>query len=160
MATLATWYDRIFHARTMPQATDSAVRGGTDDLYRLRAIPNEDIYFWVKPVDNSGVMAQADPQSVGACWRFIGASLLAVLLLVGMLVPAAYNLLAGYQVHTLERQREKLLRERAELELEEAQLLSPERLAELARIQQFVDPAPASVVQLSPQADGSLAMNR
>jgi hypothetical protein len=44
------------------------------------------------------------------------------------------------------------------LELEEAALLNPARLEELARIQQFVDPPAARVIYLDPKA-GSLALN-
>ena len=47
--------------------------------------------------------------------------------------------------------------ERASLDLEEARLLSPEKLEELAASQEFIDPAPDQVVYLPPPADGSLA---
>ena len=123
----------------------------------MRALPGEEIYFWIKEVDNSRVMPKANPKAAGACWRFIGTACLAVTLLVGVLFPIAYNLLAGYQLHKLEARQEWLLRERAELELREARLVSPARLAELARIQRLVDPAPETAVTLRPVSDGAWA---
>jgi hypothetical protein len=68
-------------------------------------------------------------------------------------------MLAGYQVEDLKLQQQRLLNERSALEAEQARLLSPERLQELARIQEFIDPAPEQVVYLNPSADGSLALN-
>ncbi len=51
------------------------------------------------------------------------------------------------------------LAERAELEVAEARLLSPERLERMAQTQEFIDPAPEQVVFLHPKADGALALN-
>jgi hypothetical protein len=45
------------------------------------------------------------------------------------------------------------------LELDEARLLSPERLQQLAGQLQLVDPDPTRVVYLNPPTDGSLALN-
>jgi hypothetical protein len=42
--------------------------------------------------------------------------------------------------------------------LEEARLLSPARLQELAEQRRFVPPAPGQVVRLNPKGDGSLAL--
>ncbi|MBC8166022.1 MAG: hypothetical protein H7Y20_09130, partial [Bryobacteraceae bacterium] len=49
--------------------------------------------------------------------------------------------------------------ERARLELEEAKLVSAERLQQLADVQKFVDPASDRTVYL-PKTDASLALNR
>lgn len=160
MATLAALVDWITQVNGAREAAETALRGEADDEFQVRALPNEEIYFRIRPIDNSRVMAQADPSAAGACWKSIGASLLAVVLLVGVLLPAAYNLLAGYQVSTLQMEKQQLLEKRAVLEQQEAELLSPARLAELARIQQFVDPAPENMAPLPPVADGALAMNR
>jgi hypothetical protein len=159
MATLATLYDWFFPTRDRTHAAVRTACRSRDDTYALRPLPNEDIFFWVKPIDNSRVACPADPQSWAACWKFIGACSLVVIVLVGLLLPNALSILAGYEIHALERERQNLTIERTALELEEARLLSPERLSELAQAQDFVDPEPARVVRLQPQADGAVALN-
>ena len=160
MGTLATVYNRVF-AKDIEQRPVSARSGprGYQPSARLRAFANEDIYFYVKRIDNHGVVRQADPQAGGHCWKLIGSVVAAVVLLIGVLLPSAYGLLAGYQIQSLRREATRLSSERATLELREAQLLSPARMEELARIQQFIDPEPQKVVYLESNQAGSLAMN-
>ena len=160
MASLASLVEWITQADAVQAEAESAVRARADDDYKVRALPNEDIYFWVRSIDNSRVIAQADPTSTRACCKSIAASLLAVVLLVALLLPAAYNLLAGYQFNSLQIKQQKLLDEQALLDEQEAMLLNPARLAELAQMQEFVDPAPEHMAPLAPAADGALAMNR
>ena len=50
--------------------------------------------------------------------------------------------MAGYRLEALHQEKQRLELDRSALELEEAKLLSPARLEELARMQRFVDPAP------------------
>ena len=158
MATLASLVEWITQADVA--VAGSEVRAQNGDEFQVRPLPNEDIYFWVRSIDNSRVMAQADPATTKACWKSIAACMLAVLLLVGVLLPAAYNLLAGYQFNALQVEKQKLLDDQALLDMQEAELLSPARLAELAQMQEFVDPAPEHMTPLAPAVDGALAMNR
>ncbi|MFB3776352.1 MAG: hypothetical protein ACE141_02045 [Bryobacteraceae bacterium] len=127
------------------------------DLCALRPVPNEEIYFFRKTIDNTGVVRQSDPQSRARCWRWIATTAAGTLLLAGLLWPSLYSMVAGYQIEALKARQQRLVAERSELELQEARLLSPEKLEELARARDFVDPAPAQVVHLGPQPDGSLA---
>jgi hypothetical protein len=124
----------------------------------LRPIPNEDIYFYRKEIDNSHVLRQADPQVRADCRRWIAMTAAAAFLLLAAVVwPGLYRMSAGYQIQSLGVEQHRLLAERSALELEEARLLSPEKLEELARQQDFIDPAPAQVVYLPPRSDGALA---
>jgi hypothetical protein len=157
MATLASWYEDETEGNGAGPGPSAETRGGSDPN-RLRAFPGEDICLWVKTIDNSKVVRQADPKLLEACWRFISVASLVVILVVGLLVPHAYGMLAGYKLHKLQKEHESLLRERDSLELDETRLLSPQRLEELAAIQAYVDPPP-EVVYLGPQNDRSLAMN-
>ena len=154
MATQATWYENDPDSRGSGYVTEII-----EDPCRVRAFPNEDICLWVKTIDNSRVVRPKDPHLLEACWRMISVASLVVIVVLGLLLPNAYAMLEGYKLHKLERERDTLLREQASLELEESRLLSPQRLEELARMQEFVDPAPSRVVQLRPQDDHSLAMN-
>ena len=160
MASLAALVDWITHVSGAGEEAQTTALIEADDDFRVRALPNEGIGLWIRPIDNSRVMQKADPRATGACWKSIGASLLAVSLLVGVLLPVAYNLLAGYQINALNAEKQALLDERAILEQQESALLSPARLTVLAQTQQLVDPAPEHMVPLSPVAGGELAMNR
>jgi hypothetical protein len=159
MATLANLFNRFMDAGVEAQAEAQAARREYSDFYRLRALPNEDVYFFVKRIDNARVVREADPHARAKSWKFLGAACGAAALLICMLLPSAYGLMAGYQLHNLQQENQRLLTERATLELEEAKLVSPERLQEWAKMQQFIDPTPERVVYL-PAKEGSLAMNR
>jgi hypothetical protein len=156
MATLATAYSKVF-------INDAAARvSGTraNTVRPVRAFANEDIYFFVKRIDNSRLVRQVDPRAGRVCWKTIGSVGLAALLLIGVLLPSAYGLLAGYQIQSLKGEAQRLAGEQASLELQEAKMLSPARMEELARQQQFVDPEPAKVVYLDSKDGSSLALNQ
>ncbi len=156
MATLAA----IFR-RPEPAVAARDLRDFWDepDPYRLRPLPWEDVYFYTKRIDNSRVVREADPAATRRRWRAVSVSVLASLALMIFLLPDALGLMAGYQIHWLEREHEKLAQDRARLELEEASLLSPDQLERWARELKLVDPDPTHVVYLNPKPDGALAMN-
>lgn len=155
MATLANVYnwffDRSAEAAAPPHTADASTR--------VRAFANEDIFFFVKRIDNSGVVRESDPRARGTCWKLIGSVGAAVVLLIGVLLPGAYSLLAGYQIQSLKQEQTRLGTEQASLELQEAQLMSPARMEQLAREQQFIDPPSQKVIYLDNKG-GSLAMIR
>ena len=161
MATLATVYNRYFTRDSGPVREAAGARPFRSEnaSTRIRTFANEDVYFYVKRIDNSRVVREADPKARGNCWKLIGSAGAAVVLLIGVLLPSAYGLLAGYQIQSLRQEAQRLATEQASLELQEARLLSPARMEELARIQQFVDPEPQKVVYLESNKAGSLAMN-
>src|SRR5215468_10741228 len=99
MATLANFYSRLFD----PAEGASAARV-MDSSTRVRSFANEDIYFFVKKIDNTGGIRAADPQARGTCWKLIGSVVAAVVLLVGVLMPGAYSLMAGYQIQSLKQE--------------------------------------------------------
>lgn len=158
MATLATVYNRILGPRMATAVVDRRALA-LEHEFTLRALPSEDIYLFVKEIDNIRVVREANPQARGACWKLILSGGFAVLLLIGILLPSAAGRLAGYQLEALRQEQQKLISERSALELDEARLLSPERLEELARTQKFIDPAPQRVVYLDGGKTGALAMN-
>jgi hypothetical protein len=155
MATIAAVCSRFF----IKEAARSATVPRTKGIAPVRAFANEDIYFFVKRIDNSRLVRQADPASRGVCWKTIGSAGAAALLLIGVLLPSAYGLLAGYQIQSLKNEAQRLTGEQASLELQEARMLSPARMEELARQQQFIDPEPQKVVYLDSKDGSSLALN-
>ena len=157
MATLATIFDKLTLARTADRTPARASE--TADDFVIRAVANEDVYFFIKQIDNSMVVREADPASGRACWNVIGAGVAATLVLMCIMAPSVYGLLAGYQLEALRHEKQQLETQRAALELQETRLLSPARLDELARSQQFVDPTPDRIVYLEGRDGSRLAKN-
>ncbi len=143
MATLATMLDRF----TTPRDGRSHVLAD-EDPFEVPAFPNEDVYLYIKHIDNSRVLREADPAERKIAWGVIGSSFAFAIVVIALLLPSLNRLMAGYKMEALRHERERLELDRAALELQETKLLSPARLEELARDQRFVDPAPEAVVYL------------
>jgi len=149
MATLATRLDRFTASRGGRDARSRVL--ANEDPFEVPAFPNEDVYLYVKHIDNSRVLREADPAARKICWRLIGSSFAFAVIVIALLLPSLNRLMAGYKMEALRQERQRLELDRAALELEETKLLSPARLEKLARMQRFLDPAPEAVVYL----DGS-----
>jgi cell division protein FtsL len=125
-------------------ATREAVRAnvvpGRDERFKVRRIPNENIYFFAKTIDNSRVVRERDPKTRGSQWRLMAATLGGAALLITVLLPSAYTFIAGHEMQDLRQKREQLLAERRRLEVEEAKLLTPARLEQYAENQKLTDP--------------------
>jgi hypothetical protein len=160
MATLANIFNNFIGAGSVADAAPRSVTWETSEECKLRALPNEDVYLFTKRIDNSRVIRQADPRARARDWKFVGGASFAAMALIAMLLPSAYGLMAGYQLSQLQLENQKLTTERARLDVQEARLLSAERLQELAKRQDFIDPAPERTVYLEPKNVKSLAMNR
>ena len=157
MATLATILDRFVAAKSFEQSAPRARVLEEVDPYEVPPFPNEDVYLYVKRIDKSRVLRESDPAARKVCWRLIGSSFAVAVVVIGLLLPTLYGLIAGYRMEALRQERQRLELDRASLELQEAKLLSPARLEELARMQQFIDPAPQKVVYLDSKSDQKLA---
>jgi cell division protein FtsL len=153
MATLATVLGKFLDNEMTSGSAARATENGT----QVRPFANEDIFFYVKRIDNGRVVRAADPEARETCWKLIGSVVAAAVLLIAVLLPGAYSLMAGYQIQTLRQEAHRLANDRASLELQEAELLSPARMQELARDQQFVDPPSQKVVYLDGQSDAQVA---
>jgi hypothetical protein len=84
----------------------------------------------------------------------------AVLALIGILLPSSYGLMAGYQLSDLKQENRRLASEKTQLELHEARLVNSDRLEELARTQEFDDPASGKTFYLDSKSQKALALNR
>ena len=158
MASVAGLFHRLFE-RSYAHA-DAQSRAQVNDAYsRVPVFANEDIYFFTKRIDNTGVVRTADPKARRIAWKLIGSSVTVAVALVAVLMPGAYNLMAGYQIQNLKQEAQRLAAEEASLELQEAALLSPARMEQLAIQQQFIDPPSQKVIYLDSRG-GSLAMNK
>jgi cell division protein FtsL len=148
MATLVNLMDRFTTASAASYGSSRTRVMENEDPFEVPQFPNEDVYLYVKHIDNSRVLRETDPEARKVCWRLIGSSFAFAVLVIGLLLPQMNRLMAGYRTEALRQERQRLELDRASLELAETKLLSPARLEELARMQRFVDPAPEAVVYL------------
>lgn len=150
MATLT--YNRFLAASArleMSETEEFPEPGATRPIsFAARSIPFEDVWFIKKHLDNSRLIRRQDPRERTMCWSSLAACIAVVTLVIALLIPGAFGLVDGYTIQALKQEHQKLLRERSVLELEELRRLSPKRLEELARLQQFVDPGPDQLVYL------------
>jgi cell division protein FtsL len=140
MASLATFVNRFVGVRELAEAPP-AVWTRTE-APRLRPIANEDVYLFVKRIDNAMVVRAADPAALRARSRSVATGLIAAMLVIAGLVPAAYNTMAGFSIENLKLEQAKLREEQAKLEVAEADLLNVKRLDKLADQFQMAAPAP------------------
>ena len=125
--------------------------------FELRALPQEDVCFFCKKIDNSRLVREPDPKAPRACWSAIGVAALAVALIGGVLLPNLMSTLAGYQLEKLRAEERTLIDERHNLEWKEADLLNVNRLERLAKDRNLAPPAPGQLVHLNGK-DSSVAM--
>jgi hypothetical protein len=126
--------------------------------FRLRALPLDDVFLFCKRIDNSRLVRQPDPRAGSACWTVIGAASVVLAFLTGVLAPNVANTIAGYKLEALRSEAQSLAGERRTLELQEARLLSPERLDKLAKDRNLVEPSASQVVHLDNKGEGKVAM--
>lgn len=131
----------------------------TLDKNQLRALPQENVFFYCKKIDNSRLVREADPRSANSCWSAIGGACVVMALLTGVLVPQLMGTLAGYKLEALRSEQRRLADERHNLEWKEAELLNMNRLEKLAKDQNLTAPAPGQVVRLNGK-DSSVALVR
>lgn len=73
----------------------------------------------------------------------------AAVLIIAGLVPTAYNVTAGFTLQQLRQEQVELSRQRAILETQEADLVNPDRLRQLAKTLKMSEPEPEQVQTLS-----------
>ena len=108
MATLATIMDRFTTANSASGDCSRARVLDNEDPFAVPRFPNEDVYFYVKHIDNSRVLREADPAARKACWRLIGSSFAFAVLVIGLLLPSLNRLMAGYRLEALRQERQHL----------------------------------------------------
>ena len=160
MATMSTFFGKADKPTPAPKAAPKVAPLRVEkDPYRLRELPQEDVFFYCKKIDNSRLVREPDPKSGRSCWSAIGAAAMVLVLLTGVLAPSVAGTLAGYKIESLKAEERRLLDERRTLELREAELLSPDRLERLAQRQNLVTPKSGQVVRLDGnRPSGAVAM--
>jgi hypothetical protein len=155
MATLATFFKRADAVAVTVERRDT-IRAQSDP-FMLRALPNDDIYFYAKRVDNSRVVRQADPAARTECWSAVGAAAVLLVLGASIIAPQAGSVLAGYKLESLKHERQSLVNQKRDLDVQEASLLSPGRLNALAQTRKLSSPGADQVIHLDGPSEGSVA---
>ena len=145
-------------AGPVPAAVRADVARFERNPFELRALPHEDVFFFCKKIDNSRLVREADPRAKGTCWTVIGAASVTLMFLTLVIGPNVANTVAGYKLEALRVEAQHLADERHGFELQEAELLSPERLDKLAQGQHLVTPAASQIVHLDNRGEGKVAM--
>lgn len=146
MASLATFVNRFVGAGELADAPP-AVWTRTDTP-RLRPLANEDVYLFVKRIDNTAVVRAADPAARTARGRSMVTGFIAAMLVIAGLVPTAYNTTAGFTVQHLQTEQSLLKEQKAKLDAAEAKLVSIDRLQQLAKVLKMAAPTPLQVETL------------
>ncbi len=116
---------------------------------RLRALPREDIFLYVKPIDNSRVRCvEARSEWLSSAAASLCVLLVAVSFIIA-LAPSSIIWLCNHRIEELKQEQAVLLNEYRALRAEEAALLSPERLEQYAG-ERFVNPSPRDMVYAPP----------
>ena len=149
MASLATIVNRFagVEVEDAPAAGRGSSMSKPEDC-RLRPLPNEDVYLFVKRIDNRAVVRAADPAARRARARSMVMGLLTALMLVAGLAPAAYSRIEGRHISELRQRQAELQSQHKQLELKEADLVNVERLRKIAKEFGFVDPTAGSLEYL------------
>ena len=148
MATMPAFLDKTVNVGASASSAAPSVARLAKNSDRLRPLPLDDVLFFSKKIDNSRLVRAADPRARGACWSAVGAASVLLVLLAGTLVPSLAGRLEGYKLEALKGEERRLLDERRTLELQEAELLSPDRLQQMAEKQNLVAPQAGQVVHL------------
>src|SRR5262249_43471227 len=143
--------------RSLSSVTSSVNSRRRRDPFRLRPLPQEDVFFFCKQIDNSRLDREPDPKSRGVTWSTIGAACVAVVALASATFPALSSTLAGYKLEALRAEQRHLVEERRTLEFEEALALSPDRVRVLAHRHNLVPPVDGQVIHLN-ENDDAVAM--
>ncbi len=146
MASLGTFVNRFVGVRDLAEAP-SAVWTRTE-APRLRPLANEDVYLFVKAIDNGSVVRVVDPAARRERRNSMTIGFMAATLVIAGLVPTAYNIMSGFTLQHLRADQARLVEERAQLDAAEARLISPERMRGLARSLKMAEPEPQQVQTL------------
>jgi len=150
MTSLAALFDWLAAGKSIGQSSRAAVD------YRVRTLPREEVHLYIKPINNSTVIRLVDQKDWLASVGMAGAVVAASLLLIALLLPGGYSLMASRHMEQLRDERTRLTNQLRILRSREAALLSPQRLQEYAG-DKFVTPTAASMIFAPPASRGTVA---
>lgn len=108
------------------------------------------LVFAVKPVDNSRLRREVNPEHRRECFALLGLGV-AVFVFVFLVALQHFQCVrAGYEIEQFKSQRAALEEWNHQLRLEEASLADPQRIDALARQEGLTSPRPQQVIRVGP----------
>lgn len=162
---MATWATTIwppsalFRARNDQLTRSTAIETAEDDPLALTGLPNDDVFFRCKPIDNSRLVRQPDTQVKGEWSAIAGAFVAAFLIACVLIAPGVKSVMDSYRIQDLKREHNQLLNEERRLDVDEARMLNAASLDTLATKNNLVRPEKDQVIRLQPRTKNSFAMN-
>ena len=162
MATWATSFwppSAVFRARNEQPIVSTAVVATDADPMALPGLPNDDVYFWSKRIDNSRLVRQEDTQVKGE-WSAIAGAGVAALLVAGLMIaPGVSSVMDSYKIQDLKKEQAQLRNEQRKLEVQEELMINAALLDKMAPDHNLARPAADQVIRLQPKNNHSFAMN-
>jgi hypothetical protein len=160
MATWATTFwppSAVLRARS-EQPTAATAVADTNPL-TLTGLPNDDVYFYCKRIDNSRLVRQSEPKAKGE-WSAIAGTFAAALMVAAMLIaPGVKSVMDSYKIQDLRHEQAQLRNERRKLDVEQERMINAAKLDTLASEHHLVRPGADQVIRLQPKNNHSFAMN-
>lgn len=158
MTNLAAIYDWIIGATTGVGA-DSRQDNG-DGEYRVRPLPKEEIDLYVKRIDNSRLMRKVDTRDFVASIGVSGGAALASILIIVLLAPGVYNLLASRTMAKLEAEHAQLMNQMRMVEARDGQMFNAQSMRRWKESGDFVEPTTASTLFAPPSGTTVAALKK
>lgn len=162
---MATWAQSlwqpgtVFRARRDQPAVSIVEAAAEADPLALAGLPNDDVYFFSKRMDNSRLVRQADTQVKGE-WSAIAGVCTAALMIGGMMIaPGVASVMDSIKIQDLKREQAQLRNDQRRLEVEKERLVNAARMDELASAHNLVRPGADQIIRLQPKNNHSFAMN-
>ncbi len=122
---------------------------------RLRALPREEIFLYVKPIDNTHVRCVARRSEWMSGATTAAVFLVAALCIIAAIFPSTTTMAICHRIEALNEEKALLVNELRRLRSDEASLRSAERLEQYAG-ERFIAP-PAKAMVYAPPAKSTVA---
>jgi len=97
-----------------------------------RPLPMEDVYFYVKELDNTNLQRRPDPADRAIWLRFVGVGMLGLLMMITTFAPRPLLRHSGYRLEKLNEKYQALAEIQDQLRVRQARLSDLRRVADLA----------------------------
>ena len=129
-----------------------------------RPLPMEDVYFYIKELDNTHLRRQADPGDKAIWTRLVGAGLLSLMMVILTYAPRPMLRHSGYRIEKLQQDHQALTSIQSQLTVRQEILSDLRRVATLAARQGLAQTPPGRFAwqnQTTPpvSTEGELAWN-
>jgi hypothetical protein len=162
MATRATTFWQpiaIFRDRREQPIARTTAAVEAEDAYALTGLPNDDVYFFCKRIDNSRLVRQADAQAKSELSAIAGVCTAALLVGGVMIAPSVAGIMDSYKIQELKREQAQLRIELRKVDVAEERMLNAPALDAMAPKHNLVRPGADQVIRLQPKNEHSFAMN-